>query len=375
MNIFNYYNKIFLLFFSLITFSYAGNENALRQSLFVNYNNKIIPSNDSLNLKIGIEIKNLEYFDQKAEKIKLNLILTEEWIDDNINWNNTINYILVDKDMLWKPDLELYNAASKPEEFEDIRQIQIYRNGKINWNKPILYSFSCPLQLQDFPFDTQKCKMTFGSWKFSADYLNITLLDDPIKIAPDFSHNEWVITNVYYQHLDLEYLCCPDVLWSVNEFEIELKRNSNKFIITIMMTCLLTLSSLSVTTLSVKNYKRPYILIFIPLSIIWIQIDISSKIPVIEYKTKIEQILLCSFLTCMLCALESIILYWILTNKYFLDKNNNIESKHKIKEFDIIVKDSDSKNKKLQKYLKCFDKIFRRTIIIVYFTSIIILIN
>ena len=48
----------------------------------------------------------------------------------------------------------------------------------------ILYSFSCPLQLQDFPFDTQKCKMTFGTWKFSADYLNITLLDKPIKIAP-----------------------------------------------------------------------------------------------------------------------------------------------------------------------------------------------
>ena len=77
----------------------------------------------------------------------------------------------------------------------------------------------------------------------------------------------------------------------------------------------------------------------------------------------------------MLCALESIILYWILTNKYFLDKNNIIESKQKIKEFDIIVKDGDNKNKKLQKYLKCFDKIFRRFIIVSYFISIIILIN
>ena len=142
---------------------------------FSNYNKFIVPNNNSVNLNIGIEIKSLEYFNQKAEKIKFNMILNEHWYDNHFTWSNTIDHIMVNDNLIWKPDLELYNAASSPEVYENIH-IKIYRDGFIRWNRPILYSFSCPLQLKDFPFDKQKCTMTFGSWKFSTDYVNINLV-------------------------------------------------------------------------------------------------------------------------------------------------------------------------------------------------------
>lgn len=367
------------ILFNLFVLSFADKEYDLRNRLFSDYNKFIVPNNNSVNLNIGIEIKSLEYFNQKAEKIKFNMILNEQWYDTHFTWSNTIDQIIVNDDLIWKPDLELYNAASSPEVYENIH-VKIYRDGFIRWNRPILYSFSCPLNLIEFPFDKQKCSMTFGSWKFSSDYVSINLLNDSIKISNDFSHNEWNIINTKAIHKDLEYLCCPGLLWSINQFEIELERNSNKFVISIIMAVMLTVSAIVMTTFSIHNYKRPYVLIFIPLSIIWIQIDISSKIPVIEYETKIEKIMLLCFLTCMLCAFESVIAYCILTDKnLFIDNNKNIIEKvvknHK-KKYDII-KFSDKyhllKKDNVIRNVKYIDKIFRYSIYSGFVISLFIL--
>ena len=65
---------VYLLFlFNVFSYTIGDREYDLRNKLFENYNNNIIPSNDSLKLNIGIEIKNLEYFDQRGEKIKFNI--------------------------------------------------------------------------------------------------------------------------------------------------------------------------------------------------------------------------------------------------------------------------------------------------------------
>ena len=41
----------------------------------------------------------------------------------------------------------------------------------------IIYDYSCPLNLKEFPFDKQNCKMTFGSWKQSKlfEYISLSI--------------------------------------------------------------------------------------------------------------------------------------------------------------------------------------------------------
>ena len=36
----------------------------------------------------------------------------------------------------------------------------------------------------------------------------------------DFNHNEWSITNIEYETTDMEYLCCPDELWTITNINI-----------------------------------------------------------------------------------------------------------------------------------------------------------
>ena len=180
--------------------------------------------------------------------------------------------------------------------------------------------------------------MLFGSWKYPKSKLNlqpflfnkfIDSLDmilanhtmanfnefmdiKNISISNEFSHNEWNIEDTYVEHKDIEYLCCPGELWPNSFYTIVLKRNYTKYMVVIAMTLLITIASLVLLTFSVLNYTRTFVLVFLPLSIIWLQIYISSKIPVIEYYTTMEKLLITCFIITIMNAFESAFLYIIL---------------------------------------------------------------
>ena len=390
-------------------------ETYLFDTLFGSYDKLSIPiKNESNNVELlyGHEINGLVYFNQKDEKIKFNMISTIIWKDEYLKWTDIpqfrhIDWIFVPSYKVWQPDLELYNSGSKPELFELHGKVKLFRNGFILYNRPTSFSFSCKLQLSLFPFDTQQCSMLFGSWKYPKKTLNLRpftsdILDeiDPlnftafrntlskinnISVDQRFSHNEWNIDNIDVKHSDLKYKCCPDDLWPNTEFSIVLTRNSQKYIIVIIMACLITLSSLTISMIKINEYYRTYVLVFIPLTLIWLQIHTSSKIPVIEYPTKLEYIIQLCFYISITSAIESGILYNILLNQ-----SNYIEQKigtplFKYKKIDpvhnslSIVKDH-SININTNLYLKSFknniftlDSYFRRVLILVFLCVLVYL--
>lgn len=338
----------------------------LRRNLFTNYSidtRPVVNYDESVELKYGIEIVSLDYFDQKAESIELNINMIFTWRDEYLNWNlfeYGIEYISVDKSTIWTPDVELYNAGSQPVVYDQTGAMKLYFTGEVIWIRPIRYQFSCKLDLHNFPYDSQTCTMLFGSWKFSKSSFNIEPFyeeDDfnNISVSDDFYHNEWEITNVSCTHEDIEYLCCPGDYYPNTEFSITLKRSFHKYLVVMIMSFVLILTGLTVALMSVKFYRRFYILVFIPLTIIWLQVYIADKIPIVEYSTTLEQFLVMCFTITMLCTFESGIIYNLINSQntrlreYITEKSN---------------------------YVKVFD-LFFRTIVIISFiiTSIIYLTN
>jgi hypothetical protein len=298
----------------------------LRNKLFNNYKKEDRPvKNISSNVKLqyGIEIKSLEQFDQKGENIEFNLWITQLWNDQYLTWNQSdyeYHHLNVNSNQIWVPDLELYNAASQPTIYNN-GGLKLYYNGDVLWIRPTRYSFSCKLDLKQFPFDTQHCTMTFGSWKYNANFLDLRPFRthnkfQNISVDPQFSHNEWNIVDTYVVHEDIEYLCCPGEKWPNSFFTVVLQRNYTKYMVVIAMTLLITIASLVILTFSMNNYTRTFVLVFLPLSIIWLQVYISSKIPVIEYYTLMEKLLLTCFIITIFNALESAFVYIMLNEKY-----------------------------------------------------------
>ena len=141
--------------------------------------------------------------------------------------------------------MELYNAAEKPVIYDKNGAVKVFSDGTVLYTRPTKYSFSCTLNLVDFPFDTQSCVMTFGSWKYTKEVLDLKPFDENdifknISINQNFSHNEWNIIDVNVTHEDVEYLCCPGDYYPNSFFTITLKRNPQKYLVVIIMTIFIT---------------------------------------------------------------------------------------------------------------------------------------
>ena len=322
----------FLFFLLCLPFSNCLNEFELRNVLFKNYNINNRPVKNISNnviLEFGLEIVNLVYFNQKSENIEITMKNTLSWRDEYLVWNKSKEnpiYITSKTSYIWQPDIELYNAASKPKIYDKNPIVKIYYNGTIEQTRYISYSFACKLKLEKFPYDIQTCSMLFGSWKYPKSILDIKpFVNNKFKnfsISEKFSHNEWNIIDIDINHQDNEYKCCPGDLWPNSLYIITLKRNPHKYNVMIIMSIFIVLSSLCISILSIDNYTRSYILVFIPLTLIWLQIHTSSKIPVIENGTTLESIIMSCFFTTIILAFESGIFYCILKNY------NRILSKH-----------------------------------------------
>ena len=378
----------------------TNRESILRKELFKYYSREhrpVLNYNDNIEVNFTLNINSLESFDQISEKVKFNMEMNYVWYDEYLKWDRNkygTEYLNIGSEPIWKPDLELYNSASYPELWSLKGSTKVYSNGKVRWVLPILYEFSCPLKLNNFPFDTQNCQMDFGSWKMNKDFLNIRINPEYVKDKVEdkylvkykkFKHNEWTIKNVKYETIDMEYLCCPNELWTITHINIYMKRKFHKYLVVMIMTAFLTISALVVNTLSVENYRRTYILVFIPLSIIWLQLYIASKIPVIEYSTLMERFIISSYTTCIICAIESGIMFCILSNYFNIlnsvfKKNNIIRENYNRNKISFIIRNINDGNNngilfsKLRKILLTFDDFFKIAIIFSYFISIIIIV-
>ena len=323
---------IIFLLFSLLNFSNSS-ELELRNNLFKNYNKNLRPVkyyNNSIDLNVSIDIRNLEYFNQVAETISINIWLSMTWKDEYLKWNinkYNINSLNFNSNNIWLPDLVLYNSAKKEEMYNVLDQMSVNNEGVVTLIRPSTFTFTCPLQLQEFPYDTQKCYMEFGSWQFNKQYLNIKYNNNIPSTYNNFTkNNEWDLIKLEHIDNEFEYLCCPNEIWTVLKYNVYLSRYSQSYSLFITMTILLTISASVISLFKFKIYYRIYVLVFIPLTIIWLLQSIIKRIPVIGYFTIMDKLLLTSFIVCEFYTVESGILYNIYTNSNYIKKfiKNNI---------------------------------------------------
>lgn len=319
--------KIFLCWLTTLCLSssFANyDENSLRTDLFTNYKKEIIPKetmDDPIVVVMGVGIQNLESFNQMEETLELNMWVRLNWIDESLQWNSSvsnISFLSVGTHSIWVPDIELLNAASLPQIYTLRGGINLYNNGLLMWSNPAIFRFSCALELHNFPFDTQTCVMKFSSWVYDNSLLY--LIPNPIKekqidVLSSFSHSEWKILDVYLDTYNETRECCGDNTFSVNKYTFSLKRYPHYYKLSMGMTISLVIVSFIIMLVKPTNISRTSTAVFIPLTILALQLTLADKIPVVGYYTLMDKFFLCCFITSMLVSIESGIVYVIITSK------------------------------------------------------------
>lgn len=298
-------------------------ESLLRSHLFQNYDNKVRPvKNDSIPLLInmGLAVQNLEEFNQMEESLKLNIWLRSNWNDEYLEWNSSVSNIsfLSVNDDIWLHDIELMNAAGKPDLYLLNGGENLYSSGNIMWSKPAIFKFSCSLNLEKFPFDKQVCRMKFGSWLFSNRYLSIRPydnVDSQIDILDSFSHSEWQYIDSSLQLSEESRECCPGELFDIITYEFVFKRYPHYYKLSMGMTISLVIASFIIMLMEPDNVSRTGTAVFIPLTILALQLTIADKIPVVGYETLMDKFFICCFVSSMVVSIESGIIFALITTK------------------------------------------------------------
>lgn len=313
-----------LLFFSLIYNSNGNDEHHLRKTLFQGYNKDIRPTrqfNETLDVRISVAVQNIEAFDQIKEKIELNIWLRKYWKNHFISWDpaeSNITQLTLGKNDIWTPDIELINAASTPEIYTLKGGMYLYPDGEMLWSMPAVYTISCPLQLKFFPFDSQTCSIRFSSWSYDNSLLNLAPYGEyttQLDVMDSFSHSEWDLDSYSIETYNESRKCCPNKQFSVNQYNFKLKRYTHYYTLNMGMTISLVIVSFIIMMVKPDNLSRTGTAVFIPLTILALQLTIAGKIPVVGYYTLMDIFFLTCFITSMMVSIESGIVYTMITSK------------------------------------------------------------
>lgn len=50
--------------------------------------------------------------------------------------------------------------------------VRLRYNGEITWDAPAITKSSCVVDVSYFPFDSQECNLTFGSWTYNGNQVD-----------------------------------------------------------------------------------------------------------------------------------------------------------------------------------------------------------
>ncbi|XP_057311577.1 neuronal acetylcholine receptor subunit alpha-9-like isoform X2 [Hydractinia symbiolongicarpus] len=235
----NFAAMVFVL--SMIDMSNGAIESVqgkLIKSLFTNYSKQVRPvTHQSLpvNATFGIELMQ---------------IIKVSWINMLMKWEPTlwggIKSVQVDADMVWTPDIVLYNNADDTftggtEKYKT--RITLEYTGQHNWLAPATFTHTCAINIRYFPFDKQVCILKFGSWTFNK--AGITLFEDPRPVITSqyVVSSEWEILSVEKTVNSILYECCADPYMDAT-FTLNLLRKPLYYVFNVITPCLVLVTTI-----------------------------------------------------------------------------------------------------------------------------------
>ncbi|XP_066465452.1 5-hydroxytryptamine receptor 3A-like [Eleutherodactylus coqui] len=104
---------------------------------------------------------------EKDQLLKSYMWLKQSWKDEFLTWDpkdyDNVKKITIPGQLIWIPDiivLEFVEATRSPE----TPYVYVHNTGRVVNPKPLLITTTCRLNIFYFPFDTQRCSVSFTSW-------------------------------------------------------------------------------------------------------------------------------------------------------------------------------------------------------------------
>ncbi|XP_058964332.1 neuronal acetylcholine receptor subunit alpha-10-like [Pocillopora verrucosa] len=225
-------------------------EERLITNLLANYTKEARPVKDprqKVVVTFGFELVQLVNVDVRNQMITTNVWVRQIWDNELLTWDprdyDQIQTVRLDASLVWIPDIVLYNSADN--EFSGGTDkyktpVILSSNGSCSWFCPASFTSTCPIDVQYFPFDRQKCVLKFGSWTY--EVIDLDMKEENGSSQSQYIQSaEWNLYGIKKQRNAKKYTCCKHKLADIS-ITIIMDRKPLFYLFNLVIPCLIILS-------------------------------------------------------------------------------------------------------------------------------------
>ncbi|KAF3693882.1 Neuronal acetylcholine receptor subunit alpha-9-II [Channa argus] len=210
-----------------------------------NYSSALRPVEDTdraLNVTLQITLSQIKDMDERNQVLIAYLWIRQTWHDAYLKWNKEdydgLEVIHIPSSQVWRPDLVLYNKADDDFSGPMDTNVKLRYNGEITWDAPAITKSSCVVDVSYFPFDSQECNLTFGSWTYNGNQVDIIMGMDSGDLSDFVENVEWECRGMPATKNVIMYGCCSDPYPDIT-YTVLLQRRSSFYIFNLLLPCFL----------------------------------------------------------------------------------------------------------------------------------------
>lgn len=111
-------------------------------------------------------------------------------------------------------------------------------DGLTEWYAPAQIRTICTIDITYFPFDEQKCNITFGSWSYTKSVLDMRLKRDTADLDRYTPSGEWKLVSLHAVENTIYYTCCKDPFVDVT-YIVHIQRRVLFYLNNIIIPCIM----------------------------------------------------------------------------------------------------------------------------------------
>ena len=161
-------------------------------------------------------------------------------------------------------------------------QVRIYDDGLVTMASPLILESLCPIDIEGFPFDTQKCKLKIGSWRYNGFDIDLRLLESTngLNLKKIEANSVWELKTATVVRNSVKYTCCPEPYYDLT-YTFEFRRKPLYYIMTIIYpSILLSLLSCISYLFPADSGERVSLVISVLLGLVVFMIIVNERTPV-----------------------------------------------------------------------------------------------
>ncbi|XP_014208925.1 gamma-aminobutyric acid receptor alpha-like [Copidosoma floridanum] len=282
-----------------------GNISELLDNLLRGYDNSVRPNfgGPPAIVEVDIMVRSMGPISEIDMTYSMDCYFRQSWVDRRLAFQSGKETLALSISMLakiWKPDTYFYNGKqsylhtiTSPNKF-----VRLYQDGRVLYSSRLTIKAACPMNLEDFPMDTQRCPLKFGSYGYTTrdviykwnEQRQVAIAHDMTLAAFDLVHAANATGSIFLQNsLVAEY--------SMLIVSFHLKRHMGNFLIQVYGPCVLlvVLSWVSFWLNREATADRVSLGIMTVLTMTFLGLEARTDLPKVPYPTALDFFVFLSF--------------------------------------------------------------------------------